>query len=226
MLFLAVFAGFLAENVRENRGDQHKESAYMTSYCRDLESDTLNFNHTLRSLSIKIPYYDSVLRFLNSSKEFNNELPFRFYIKTNSDLTFLPIEPTFQQLKNSGNLRLIKNNLVVESIQNYEGIISGDYQQQVNLVIEFNRRLLQLQEKLFNYTNLNQYLDDRFFTSGAVDHSNYGLVLISLDRDKLQELSNLFVGTKASEIFYISSLENIRNNAIKLMALIKNEYKL
>ena len=226
MLFLAVFAGFLAENIRENRSDQNKETVYMASYCRDLESDTLNFNHALRSLKNKIPLYDSVLKFLNAPNEFNNLLPFNFYIKTNSDVTFLPIEPTFQQLKNSGNLRLIKNGLVLDSIQNYQGKISGDYQEQVSYVILFNRRLVQMQEKLFDYTNLNRYLNDRYTSSIDTDQSKYSLFLTSKNRDNVQELYNLFIGTKAAEIFYISSLEDIRDDAVNLMAFIKKKYKL
>ena len=226
MLFLAVFAGFLAENIRESRGDEKKVSAYMASYCRDLESDTLNFNHALRSVKNKISAYDSVVKFLNSPNEFNNLLPFNFYIKTNIDVTFVPIEPTYQQLKNSGNLRLIKNNLVLDSIQNYEGTISGDYQEQVNYDILFNRRLVQMQEKLFDYTNLNRYLNDRYTSSVDADHSKYSLFLISHNRDNVQELSNLFIGSKAADIFYISSLEDIRDNAVNLLAFIKTEYKL
>lgn len=226
MLFLAVTAGFMAENIRETRGESHKEKEYMRSFCRDMENDTLNFNNTLLSLSQKIPYYDSVGKFLHSPLNFDNKLPFSIYIKTNSNLTFTPIEPTFQQLKNSGNLRLIQNNLVLDSIQIYEGDISGEYLVQTSYVDEFNKRLLQLQEKMFDYTYLNEFLNARFSNSPNKNYSIYNLVLITNDKEKIQELYNLFVGTKASEIFYISSLKKMRNQAIRLNAFIRKEYKL
>ena len=226
MLFLAVSAGFLAENIRENRGDNAKEHAYMTSFYNDLKSDTAGYNHTIVVLHRKIPFYDSALKFLTSPGDFNYNFPFRFYIKTNSDVSFMPIEPTFQQLRNSGNLRLITNNLVLDSCQIYEGIVSGDYQGQVNYVIEFNKRLLQMQEKLFEYSNLNKFLNDKISSSVSEDGSIYSILLISKDNDKMQELRNLFIGTKAAEIFYISHLEFIKQKAINLMVFISKEYKL
>jgi hypothetical protein len=39
MLFLAISAGFLPENIRENRSDTHKEKDYMNSFYNDLKSD-------------------------------------------------------------------------------------------------------------------------------------------------------------------------------------------
>ena len=226
MLFLAVTAGFLAENIRETSSENHKEKEYMRSFCRDLENDTSNFNSTLLSLRQKIPYYDSVGEFLHSPLDFDNKLSFSIYIKTNSDLTFTPIEPTFQQLKNSGNLRLIQNNLVLDSIQIYEGDISGGYLEQTSYVIEFNKRLLQLQEKNFDYTNLNKFLNARFSNTPINDYSLYNLVLTTNDSARIQELYNLFIGTKAAEIFYISSLTKMRSKAANLMAFIKKQYKL
>src|SRR5215831_19439439 len=40
MLFLAVFLGFVAENIREEAGDNHRERQYMQSLVSDLSADT------------------------------------------------------------------------------------------------------------------------------------------------------------------------------------------
>jgi hypothetical protein len=43
MLFLAVFLGFVAENVREGVIEKHREQQYMQSMNEDLKGDTVHF---------------------------------------------------------------------------------------------------------------------------------------------------------------------------------------
>src|SRR6476646_7170078 len=40
MLFLAVFLGFVAENIREDSSNKHKENGYIRSLIKDLKTDT------------------------------------------------------------------------------------------------------------------------------------------------------------------------------------------
>jgi hypothetical protein len=40
MLFLAVFSGFLAENIREQSVERHREKQFMQSLLSDLSTDT------------------------------------------------------------------------------------------------------------------------------------------------------------------------------------------
>src|SRR5665213_2831004 len=41
MIFLAVFMGFIAENIREKISDHEREKQYMESLVKDLASDTV-----------------------------------------------------------------------------------------------------------------------------------------------------------------------------------------
>lgn len=43
MIFLAVFMGFIAENIREKVTDHEREKQYMESLIKDLAADTINF---------------------------------------------------------------------------------------------------------------------------------------------------------------------------------------
>src|ERR1043165_737468 len=47
MLFLAVFCGFIAENIREERVNHSKEKEYIKSMFRDLVSDTAMLNQDI-----------------------------------------------------------------------------------------------------------------------------------------------------------------------------------
>ena len=66
MLFLAVFLGFLAENLREQTVEHHREKEYIHSLVEDLKSDTLQSNEVLIKLNNRSVGIDSVIAALSS----------------------------------------------------------------------------------------------------------------------------------------------------------------
>lgn len=226
MLFLAVFCGFLAENIREHKVERHREKEYISSLVRDLEYDTLKFQQTIVRLNHKIPFYDSVFKFIANPSLYNNKLPFDYYIQTNLERIYSPAEPTIQQLKNSGNFRLIENHLVLDSILLYESRINGYFLNQTTYVVEYNKRLLQAQEKIFDQVHFNEFLNAQFNNTEPTDSSDYSLALFSTDAEKKKELYNIFVGNKASEVFYAQTLYGMKEQAASLIRFIKEEYHL
>src|SRR5437773_8478458 len=160
MLFLAVFCGFLAENVREHSVERKREKEYIVSLIKDLEYDTLQFEKTIARLKNKIPYYDSLLLFLKSPNSYNNYLPFSIYSKTGTEQFYAPAKQTIEQLKGSGNFRLIHKKNCLDSILNYDSRLSGPYKNQTEYAVEFNKRSQNSLEKIFDLTNLNHLLND------------------------------------------------------------------
>ena len=140
MLFLAVFCGFLAEYQLEHKIERDREKIYIKSLVKDFEYDTLQFNLTIRRIKKKVPFYDSVLLFLKNPATFSGKLPFRFYINTTLEQIYSPLEPTLQELKGSGSLRLITKKLVLDSILIYDSKINGAFLNQTNYVVEFNKK--------------------------------------------------------------------------------------
>ena len=67
MLFLAVFLGFVAENLREQRVDKAKEKEYMVSMLLDLKNDTLSINNSIFKNRLLIAGVDSTLHFLSGN---------------------------------------------------------------------------------------------------------------------------------------------------------------
>ena len=226
MLFLAVFCGFLAENQREHMVEHRKEKQYLTSLVSDLKFDTSQFNLRARQFEEKFPFFDSLFKFLDDPKKFNNKLPFRFWKQTELiSSTYIPAEPTLQQLKYSGNFRLLLNKKVLDSILVYESHINGNYLGQANYVLEFYKRQLQVREKYFDNTNFNRYLNDRYY--GRIDPSDdYGLTLLITENAQLKELYNQYVNIKATNLVYIDQLKVRRDEATSLLKLIQKEYHL
>jgi hypothetical protein len=113
MLFLAVFCGFLAEYKLEHMIERSREKQYIGSLLKDLENDTLQFGKTITRLNRKVPYYDSVLHFFKNPSLYKYNLPYRFYIETTIERFYTPANPTLEQLKGSGNLRLIHKQYIM-----------------------------------------------------------------------------------------------------------------
>ena len=58
MLFLAVFCGFLAENLREKNVEHHREKQFIASMIKDIEADIIQLHEDLR---IPLVYRELIL---------------------------------------------------------------------------------------------------------------------------------------------------------------------
>ena len=123
MLFLAVFLGFSAENLRERITEHKIEKEYIHSLVEDLKSDTLQSNEILILLNSRSAGVDSVITALSSPGIIeNSNNAYRLWSKNIGFPDFISNDRTIQQLKNSGGLRLIRN-AVSDSIMKYDQII-------------------------------------------------------------------------------------------------------
>jgi hypothetical protein len=225
MLFLAVFCGFLAENLRENSIERHREKEYVTSLLKDLEFDTAQFNLHSTMVNKKMPFFDSVFRFLDDPAAFNYKHSAGTFMNVYTEIFYKPVEPTIQQLKNSGNLRLIENKKVLDSILAYDSWITGPFYDQNDAVFQFQSRVLQFSEKMYDYHNFNQLINYNSAFNMNADSTHY-LTLISKDKALVLELYNITVGFKITNAYLNPALVTSKASATNLMAFIKKEYHL
>ena len=123
MLFLAVFCGFLAENQREHMVERKREIKFIKSLVRDLETDTARLSHIVQQRNWRAIVLDSFVLLLNRSDaaSFGRYLYYYNSVATRGGVfRFTPADGTMQQLKNAGNLRLIRNTEVSDSIVAYD----------------------------------------------------------------------------------------------------------
>ena len=123
MLFLAVFCGFLAENFREHQVEHQREIKYIKSLTSDLEADINRLTEIIQLRDERALLLDSYNILLNSKDalQHSNDLYYyNSYATRGVAFRFTPVDGTMQQLKNAGNLRLIRESFVSDSIIAYD----------------------------------------------------------------------------------------------------------
>lgn len=121
MLFLAVFCGFLAENQREHIVEHQREKQFMHSMVEDLQNDTTELHKAISKEMIISTNSDSLVIFLRTYKP-GNMLPISFdniFGKAGMQQSIIHTDRTSSQLKNSGAMRLIRDEEVNGKILEY-----------------------------------------------------------------------------------------------------------
>jgi len=121
MLFLAVFCGFLAENVRERFAERKQELRYMRNLLQDLSRDTAAMEAQSFFQKRAVVYADSLVSILNTPERNDHSKDIYFYSRVLTIYNpFFYSNATINQLKNSGALRLINEENVADSIVQYD----------------------------------------------------------------------------------------------------------
>jgi hypothetical protein len=121
MLFLAVFAGFLAENEREHFIDIKKEKKLVEEMVEDLKKDSVYLSLCVNKF---IPNHlillDSAIRLLSEpGHEKDRETYQAFLTATEWNYNYIPTERTLSQLRSYG-YRLIRNADVADQLSELE----------------------------------------------------------------------------------------------------------
>jgi hypothetical protein len=224
MIFLAVTLGFFAESYREYLGDRSNEKKFMNSMVEDLKSDTTTINGELYYAHVTDANTDSLLFILKQgSNPKNIKLLYKFvgndFYRFNN---FKYHNRTVEELKSSGNFRLIQNRFISDSIMSYDNnmkyflyMLEGLQ----NMMFSFKAA----EQKVLDYKNFNagNYLKD--FTISVNDS-----VAALLTPDKLllgQYYNNLFNYSLLSSL-HAKLLNDLKLEAIDFLLLINKQYNL
>ena len=212
MLFLAVFCGFIAENWREQLREHQREKQFINSIVVDIKSDTLESNKILMQLKRLSSGIDSVLVALSSPEIINNSNnAYGLWTRNLGLEVFVSNDRTIQQLKNSGELRIIRNKAVSDSIMKYDQTLKK-YAVQSNLMYSALRDLTNYSQ-LFDFIRLNRNKDL------PVPLTEQGKKLLNVAYANLQLWNRGLVGL-------ISWLEKVNEEGTGLVKFIQNEYHL
>jgi hypothetical protein len=123
MIFLAVTMGFFAENIREHFVNKEKENQYMKSFYEDLSNDERNLPELIESIrySQLIPGDSLPALLINASTttRANNIYRFLRIITRQQGISVFVTSRTIEQLKNAGDMRLITNKQIADSLVDY-----------------------------------------------------------------------------------------------------------
>ena len=126
MLFLAVFCGFLAEYQLEHKIEKDREKIYMQNMLDDLKQDTAIYaDYGKRYMVIK-DLVDTLVVLIKSPdrRKHISKLAYTARIMTAKWKQITLVKRTYEEMKSSGHLRLIRKKEVAGSVSAYYSSLS------------------------------------------------------------------------------------------------------
>lgn len=229
MIFLAVMTGFFAEGFREHLSDRTKEKDYLTALSVELKSDTAHYASSLREVFSLRPLFDSLYDNVRHPARYKFTLKGKWNTPINEHLvTYWPALTIIQQLKSSGNLRLIDDEMIAQKIIEYETFIEGDYKADIDGLNKSYETLYSQEDAMCDYGDFNRQINRNMQLNPDKDMMSssfiYDMPLVEKDPIKLNQLANSAVNCNSRDWGYMTRLNKAKSEAAGLLKLIDNAY--
>ncbi len=136
MLFLAVFAGFLAENQREHIVEKTRARQFLRSMLLDVQDNIEHLDSLMHEDSVLMFNHDSLVDWLLRDSATIDRAAFSRTMGAVWMKNFLVRKETYEQMKSSGSLRYVGDIKFLRKMMNYE--IATNFAQYRNQ--EFERK--------------------------------------------------------------------------------------
>ncbi|MEO7982474.1 MAG: hypothetical protein ABI688_00200 [Bacteroidota bacterium] len=228
MLFLAVFCGFLAENIREHKIEKHRAAQYISSLYEDLKNDTTRINNLIKydeekiaALNLMYNCYDTVFQNLKATTCMGILLK-----NSRSNRGFVLTDRTLKQLANAGGYRLLDKE-DADSIITYENMYKGylDFQTTVFQQAQDNIRNTLNQLASFKVIAPVQ-LTTAVLGADTTSEKLNGPLLFNDDRLLLNKWFNELAMYLRTTNGQRNSVRNIKDKAVSLLRYYKAKYHL
>ena len=236
MLFLAVFLGFVAENIRENSVERHQETEYMHLLLEDLKKDTANINTMVTGNHILIRGLDSLLDLLSGPQQDKSVQRKTFIYSLKYTYWYMPIqfsELTLTQLKFSGGFRLIKDKKITSAMLQYDqGLDACKYN--YDLLLQYYHTFEASNKDIFNMTLARKAFKamETDFHTIFMPYNEFGKLVPEGDYFDKKE-PYLLLKYKDDILYYETTLTNLTNivsnqklSSDSLIRLIKTNYRI
>jgi hypothetical protein len=224
MIFLAVTMGFLAENLREHITNRSKEKEYIRAFIRNVQDDTANFRRVIYFDSVQVNGIDQFMRLRHTDMNIDSNRK-KFYLLVNPNLYssayFISNSATLQQLKSTGDYRLIEKDHVADSLSKYDMDIQGILDQ-TNYYRDYFKEIL---SRLDGLTDMYIYADSSYFKNGKF--TGKLLPKLGADSNQLRTLYNKVFDFQIITSSYANSyLMPELENATRLISFLKRTYNI
>lgn len=224
MIFLAVFLGFIAENLRENSAERNREKEFMRSMVEDLKADKTNIHTFYDHADIAIRQIDSLIYLLKSSDRDQHGQDMYYYARviTTGLGRFILTDRTYEEMKSSGSLRLIKDDTLSESISRY---YSNQYifKEQEQLQLQKMNAYSDFVVKVFDGSVFQQMLQ-RF--PYKVISPSFNPPLSTVDKRTIGEFIGVLHYYSAIIIINSSKSKQEEPSTVNLIKMIQDKYNL
>jgi hypothetical protein len=223
MLFLAVFLGFLAENIRERQFENHRELEYIKSLTADLNDDAHNLDSMMAFEQTGLRQLDTLISLLDDpglAKQNGDEM---YYVARQGPREYpFPVNSrTLDQLKGSGGFLLIKNVEASNQVINYYNQYSPIKLLENNYSLEFDD-YKRVAAKIFDPAILRRQENNESYIMRSDDNP----FLLSYDAKQLKELGFHVVQMSGSRRSKLRMLETQKSKALQLELYLEKEYGL
>lgn len=227
MLFLAVFLGFVAENIRENIHNREVEKTNIESLLKNLHEDSLSLVRTTTVNEKRFMFLDSLMNLKNSSvSDQVFQQHFVYYdLKMGYNDYFQSNQSTFEQMQSSGTLRLISKRGVLDSILKYEARYKQTKRQEDVCSVWWNKSIEQV-SLIFDWTSVSHLPADALWQITLSDLANIPLSKIDRHSPELQLYFNWQVSERISLGYYLTDLHDLLSYNRILISYLKKEYKI
>lgn len=199
MLFLAVFAGFLAENQREHYVENQRAKQLAKNLYKEIYADSIA---VLQKIDIRNKKEEECIYFINYVKDSSlTDISSHFYqaytwaFLQSAQLLFEPNDGILNQLRNSGELRYFKNSELQSAIGQLSVQIANvrSRNEKEYSFIEMNLRPFTIRHYDFNwYKEFTQ--DGKFTLLEALNQNRqvpFAGKIIDLDKFNRKEAENI-----------------------------------
>jgi hypothetical protein len=136
MLFIAVFAGFLAENQREHIVEKHRAHQFLQSMLLDVQDNMKHLDSLMHEDHVLMGNHDSLVNWLLADSATIDRAAFSRKMGAVWMKNFLVRKETYEQMKSSGSLRYVGDIGFLREMMDYE--IATNFAQYRNQ--EFERK--------------------------------------------------------------------------------------
>jgi hypothetical protein len=225
MLFAAVTLGFFAENLREGYAESKLEHQLMKSMVADLERNEELLLSQKASLNSRRVACDSLSYFFNQKdlKLYGAEL-YMYARRLGYYAGEYPLSSrSLDQLKNSGLFSIISQDVVADSLSNYDNL-KTEYEQRIKWYFEDVKKVQDINKIIF---------DARVFEKATIYTNEYAFkilrpegnpALLTYNEADLQKYYNTFYYLRRKTETQLKDVTELIESTVKLKQLITKEY--
>lgn len=232
LLVIGIFIALQINNWNSQRKDSDREKQYLENIRRDLNEQLTDINKQTDFESAQLFHIRTILNVLDRSLPFTDSLSGQLTSLTGRR-TFVPVDPTFQDLKSTGNLNLIKNYALRDKLIKYHQSLTY-----VSSVISKNNETFVdelfvhslIKNSLLNSTRVQSFIYPLELEELQVSDNT----LVQIDmvvRENMKDIENkIFIINLLSNRYLISSIhkiqmENLKKETIILLDEIESEIR-
>lgn len=225
MLFMAVTLGFFVENQREHYVEGKRKIEYIHSIAEDLKADVVWTTEFIKDQGWSVNAYDSVITLLNQEKRTEDQQRRLYYLVRMAMRMSWPNEANrnaYEQMKNSGNLRLLHKKAVADSISEYYFFLDK-IGYITSLITLRQQAVTEYEAKIFDGSVLQQMTNQKTFEFSEPE----GYPALINNNDQVINEFKVRIHYLASIMIYsINYAKEQQAKAVSLLNFLQQEYNL